>query len=229
MEVSYRYQTSILCGSFVFLLSFIVWGNLDMPCTKRLSWIALYSNKVLTCNVQEMRFSCLTWQRSHLSHRAGAEGWTGSIAHSPCPQNSSASAFQSNDQHLYIKPVKKIMTYALKFTRFYKASKSLNPGLNKTWPINTEPIPISLFLHWKYQCFNLKFTVTEIMAFIFLFLENEWDLHVCMCFKDTSCPLWWFRIFGLSPPDRNPPGREMFPAVPEALHYPVHLDAAKLG
>lgn len=173
MEVSYRYQTSILCGCFVFLLSFIVWGNLDMPCTKRLSWIALYSNKVLTCNVQEMRFSRLTWQRSHLSHRAGAEGWTGSIAHSPCPQNSSASAFQSNDQHLYIKPVKKIMTYAPKFTRFYKASKSLNPGLNKTWPINTAPIPISLFLHWNYQCFNLKFTVTEIMAFMFLFLENE--------------------------------------------------------
>lgn len=63
--------------------------------------------------------------------------------------------------------------YAPNFTRFYKASKSLNPGLNKTWPINTEPIPISLFLHWKYQCVNLKLTVTEIMAFIFLFLENE--------------------------------------------------------
>lgn len=200
-----------------------------MPCTKRLSWVALYSDRVLTCNVQEMRFSCLTWQRSHLAHRAGAEGWTGSIAHSPCPQNSSASVFQSNDRHLYIKPVKKIMTYAPNFTRFYKASKSLNPGLNKTWPINTDSISISLFLHWKYQCFNLKFTVTEIMAFIFLFLENEWDLHVCMCFKDTSCPLWWVRIFGLSPPDHNPPGREMFPAVPEALHYPVHLDAAKWG
>lgn len=40
MKVSYWNQTGILCGSFVFLF-FIVWENLDMPCTKRMSWIAL--------------------------------------------------------------------------------------------------------------------------------------------------------------------------------------------
>lgn len=171
MKVSYWNQTGILCGSFVFLF-FIVWENLDMPCTKRMSWIALYSNRVLTCNVQKMRISCLTWQRSHLAHRAGAEGWTWSIAHSPCPQNSSASAFQSNDQHLFINPVKKIMTYAPNFTRFYEAMQwIIKPSFKQTWPIITEPTPNCLFLHWKYQCFN--FTVREIMAFIFLFLENE--------------------------------------------------------
>lgn len=67
------------------------------------------------------------------------------------------------------------------------------------------------------------------MVFIFLFLENEWDLYVCMYFKDTLCLFWWVRIFGLFFFDRNSFGREMFLVVFEVFYYFVYLDVVKWG
>lgn len=99
MKVSYRNQNR-----------HFIWEIFGFFSLSDESWHALYKKTVLNYPIQwqtsdmqctKMRLSCLTWYKSHLAHRADAVGWTGSIAHSPCPQNSSASVIQNNDRHLY--------------------------------------------------------------------------------------------------------------------------------